>query len=432
MRISSGLQKLAKEFAKINKHLYIVGGYVRDDILGLESQDIDICSNLQNADLEKICKKLKMKCIPINKNLGTIKIFDKEEKYEYTQFRSESYTQGNHTPEKVEFVDDIMVDCKRRDFTINSLYYDINNQELIDLVDGKNDIKNKIIRTTNLPNITLKDDGLRILRAIRFACTYNFGFEKNTYKALEFYKENLISISKERILQEIKSIATADLRYNFHNQIFLKTFFDLQLFPFAFNHSLHRLKKFSKIDIVNFYNLNKDSRLLGFYLLIIKYYLNSYTKINQLKFVCNMIFGLDGIKESKATIRLLEKIYLIFQNLEYDIDTINAGINYLCLTESNKNIIYAFLSPKAKLNLTKIIDIVKKNNLPLSVNDLKINAKDLIDNNIPSVYLSKILDTLYNQVIEMKLANERKELISFAKEINKTFVKISNTFKEKI
>ena len=258
MRISSSLQKLAKEFAKINKHLYIVGGYVRDDILGLESQDIDICSNLQNADLEKICKKLKMKCIPINKNLGTIKIFDKEEKYEYTQFRSESYTQGNHTPEKVEFVDDIMVDCKRRDFTINSLYYDINNQELIDLVDGKNDIKNKIIRTTNLPNITLKDDGLRILRAIRFACTYNFGFEKNTYKALEFYKENLISISKERILQEIKSIATADLRYNFHNQIFLKTFFDLHLFPFAFNHSLHRLKKFSKIDIVNFYNLNKE------------------------------------------------------------------------------------------------------------------------------------------------------------------------------
>ena len=145
-----------------------------------------------------------------------------------------------------------------------------------------------------------------------------------------------------------------------------------------------------------------------------------------------MIFGLDGIKESKATIRLLEKIYLIFQNLEYDIDTTNAGINYLCLTESNKNIIYAFLSPKAKLNLTKIIDIVKKNNLPLSVNDLKINAKDLIDNNIPSMYLSKILDTLYNQVIEMKLANERKELISFAKEINKTFVKISNTFKEKI
>ena len=185
MKISKTLQKLAKEFEKKNCHLYIVGGFVRDSLLGYNPQDIDITSSMRIEDVEKICQKLKFKCKIINKHLGTLLISAPKEKYEYTTFRKESYARGMHSPDKVEFVDDIKLDALRRDFTINALYYDIANDEIIDLLGGKKDLEQGIIRTCNDPMITLKDDGLRILRCIRFASTYNFKLTKKLIRDLD-------------------------------------------------------------------------------------------------------------------------------------------------------------------------------------------------------------------------------------------------------
>ena len=129
MEISENLRKLAKEFNKTS--LYIVGGYVRDSLLGYIPNDIDIASSMPTDDVIKICKKLKFKCNVINKKLGTLSIVAGDETYEYTTFRRESYSQKNHTPDIIEFVDDIVIDCMRRDITINSIYYDINQNNIV-------------------------------------------------------------------------------------------------------------------------------------------------------------------------------------------------------------------------------------------------------------------------------------------------------------
>ena len=105
MEISKDLRLLAEEFEKNNSSLYIIGGYVRDSLLELKPNDIDVSSNLSYDKVCAICKKLKFKTIPINKNLGTLKIITPNEEYEYTRFRSESYNNGNHSPDKVVFVD---------------------------------------------------------------------------------------------------------------------------------------------------------------------------------------------------------------------------------------------------------------------------------------------------------------------------------------
>lgn len=422
MEISKELKTLAKEFNKNGYTLYIVGGYVRDFLLGHISNDIDITSNMPYDKVIEICKSLKMKTIPVNKTLGTLHIQTSKEIFEYTQFRKESYSsKGIHTPNEISFVDDISIDCKRRDITINAIYYDIIAETFVDNLHGQEDLKKRLIRTCQSPDITLSDDGLRILRLIRFASYLNFKFEKKTYSSMKKNIGNLRTISKERILKELQSIVTCDIKLGNRNDIFLRTINKLKILPYIFNSSLTRVDKFSKSDINNFYNLSQDARLIGFYILVIKNYLKSYTSDNQLFFAINMILGRDGIKESKDNIKLTEKLYRIYQNLEFDKDSINATLNYLGLSDCEIEIINAYISKDTETALSANISYIKSKNLPISIHELDITAKDLIDNGISEKFISKILSTLFNQVIESKVRNQKDHLINLAKDIDKTF-----------
>lgn len=431
MKISKSLEKLAKEFEKKNRHLYIVGGFVRDSLLGYSPQDIDITSNMRIEDVEKICEKLKYKCKIINKHLGTLLISTPKEKYEYTTFRKESYTSGKHSPDKVEFVDDIRLDALRRDITINAIYYDIVNDEIIDLLGGRKDLEQGIIRTCNDPMITLKDDGLRILRCIRFASTFNFQFDKKTYLGLKRFRQNLLNISKERILKELKLMVVADMKFGIYNNIFWDTILDLKLLPLIFNRALVRMRKIPRTIIRRFYLISEKNRLFTFYMAVLDHYIHRYTKPNQLKFITNMLFGLDGIRESNEAIRLIEKLYLIYENVENNIDIMTASIAYLRLTNGNREMLSLFFSDKANRRLTGGILLIQSRNLPLNLDDLEICAQDLLDAKINEKYISQILVTLYNQVVNFKVNNEKSELLACAIAINEAFLDLAKKERNK-
>ena len=431
MKISKSLQKLAKEFEKKNRHLYIVGGFVRDSLLGHSPQDIDITSNMRIEDVETICEKLKYKCKIINKHLGTLLISTPKEKYEYTTFRKESYTSGKHSPDEVEFVDDIRLDALRRDITINAIYYDIVNDEIIDLLGGRKDLEQGIIRTCNDPMITLKDDGLRILRCIRFASTFNFQFDKKTYLGLKRFRQNLLNISKERILKELKLMVVADMKFGIYNNIFWDAILDLKLLPLIFNRALVRMRKIPRTIIRRFYLISEKNRLFTFYMAVLDHYIHRYTKPNQLKFITNMLFGLDGIRESNETIRLIEKLYLIYENVENNIDIMTASIAYLGLTNGNREMLSLFFSDKANSRLTGGILLIQSRNLPLNLDDLKICAQDLLDAKINEKYISQILVTLYNQVVNFKVNNEKSELLACAIAINEAFLDLAKKERNK-
>lgn len=422
MEVSKDLKKLAEKFLEKDYTLYIVGGYVRDNLLGKSPKDIDITSNMPYNEVVKLAKELKFKTTIVNKNLGTLQIRTPSEEYEYTQFRKESYSKsGEHSPNNVIFVEDILEDCRRRDLSINAIYYDIYNNEIVDPCGGCIDLNRKLIKTPIDAKITLSDDGLRLLRLIRFASIYNFKFEKNTFKAMSLFRTNLKEISKERILKELDILTHSDLKFKNYNCIFLKTIQKLNLLEFIFNHSLTRIKKFTKSDIKKFYSLGFHSRLIGFYILVIKNYLNTFTNETQLAYTINMLLGRDGLKESKDTINLTEKIYRIYQNIENNIDMLNATINYLTLSDSERNIIDCYINKKAKTQLSDKILFIKSKNLPLSIHELNITPQDLIDNGINRIFINKILTTMFNQVINLSLANEKEVLINFAKDLDKNF-----------
>ena len=127
--------------------LFEVGGAVRDEMLGIESFDIDVCAQLKVEDVKKILSTSDFVVSDKNLRMGTVHISHGDFLCEYTTFRTDSYdsTSGEHTPKDVRFTSDMNLDARRRDFKCNALYKDILTGEIVDLLGGKEDIENKII-----------------------------------------------------------------------------------------------------------------------------------------------------------------------------------------------------------------------------------------------------------------------------------------------
>ena len=196
-----------------NIECYVVGGFVRDFILKRECKDADL---LVIGDGIRVAKEIAKKLDPrisvtVFKNFGTAYFNYKGYEIEFVGARKESYSRNSRNP-KIEsgtFIDDI----NRRDFKINSLVISLNKEnfgQLIDLHNGLNDIKNKIINTPLDSNITFSDDPLRMLRAVRFACQLDFKIHIDLIKTMKKLKDRIDIITNERIVDEINKIILSD------------------------------------------------------------------------------------------------------------------------------------------------------------------------------------------------------------------------------
>lgn len=192
--------KILKKLEKYGYSAFIVGGYVRDKLLGIESRDVDICTNALPKDVIEIFKLDKS----IKDEYGRVNIKTKKYNIDITTFRSES-NYKNHTPKSVTYVNDLKTDLKRRDFTINGLVMN-SNEEIIDYYNGINDLNIKKIKCIGSTKIRLSEDPLRMLRAIRFSIIYNFDIDEEIIKFIEENKNLVESISYFRKKEELDKI----------------------------------------------------------------------------------------------------------------------------------------------------------------------------------------------------------------------------------
>ncbi len=189
---------------KNNKEAYLVGGAVRDMLLKKEAHDYDITTNMSTEELEKVFPKN----YPSGKAFGIITIFYNGEEYEIAHFRTDGdYADNRHC--EIEFTESIEEDLKRRDFTINAMAWS-EKSGIIDIFGGQNDLNNKIIRAVGNPDERFKEDGLRMLRAIRFSAQLGFDIEENTYNAIVNNAELIKNISMERVETELTKILVSD------------------------------------------------------------------------------------------------------------------------------------------------------------------------------------------------------------------------------
>ena len=197
------------EILKIFKYEgYIVGGCVRDMLLGVKPHDWDICTNANPEQVINILKKSDIKFHTVGIEFGTVTALLNNNEYEITTYRTETgYTDGRH-PDAVAYVANIHEDLKRRDFTINAMAYDPIDSILIDDFNGQEDLKNKIIKSVGNPADRFDEDSLRIVRALRFAIRLKFNIDRETSLCMHRQRGLLVNISKERITSELEKILT--------------------------------------------------------------------------------------------------------------------------------------------------------------------------------------------------------------------------------
>lgn len=180
---------------------YLVGGYVREHLLKKETFDIDITTSAKPKDLVEIFKDYDVKLY----DYGNVSFNIDKYKFDITTFRKDIKYQDNRKPEKIEYIDSLEEDLKRRDFTINAICMD-KDENIIDYYDGKKDLKRRIIRSIGNPDEKIKEDALRILRAVRFATTYKYKIENSLANAIMENRDLLKNISYDRKKEELNKI----------------------------------------------------------------------------------------------------------------------------------------------------------------------------------------------------------------------------------
>lgn len=184
---------------------YLAGGCVRDLVLGVAPKDIDIATE---AVPEKIIALFPKTVELLGQAFGVVRVVEDGEVVEVATFRKDGrYIDGRH-PEKVTYSDS-KSDAERRDFTINALFLDISKKQIIDHVDGLQDIEQKIIRTVGDSNKRFEEDHLRLLRAVRFSAQLGFDIEPKTWAAVQSHAKLLKTVSEERIRDEILKLLTS-------------------------------------------------------------------------------------------------------------------------------------------------------------------------------------------------------------------------------
>jgi len=197
-------QKILKKIENQGYEAYIVGGFVRDYCTGKKSLDVDICTNATPKELSEIFEGA---IIPTEK-YGAVSLMSNSVRYEITTYRRDIRYDDYRRPVETEYIDSLIDDLKRRDFTINTLCMN-GKGEVIDLLNAKEDLDNKIIRTVGDPNLQFKEDVLRILRAVRFATTLNFDISNNVKQSIVDNGSLLKKLSYTRKKDELTKIFTS-------------------------------------------------------------------------------------------------------------------------------------------------------------------------------------------------------------------------------
>ncbi len=184
---------------------YIVGGCVRDSLLNKAPHDWDICTSAKPGEVLALMGANGIRMIETGLQHGTVTAVIGDESYEITTFRVEGEYSDNRRPDRVEFVNDVIEDLSRRDFTINAMAYS-QWSGLVDPWGGYGDLDAKLIRCVGHPDDRFREDALRIMRALRFAATYGFKIEEQTAYSIHKNKSLLRKISAERIQSELSKM----------------------------------------------------------------------------------------------------------------------------------------------------------------------------------------------------------------------------------
>lgn len=434
--IPSYILQALKIIEENNEEAYIVGGAVRNYLLERPINDYDITTSARPEKIKEIFKDYTT--VDIGSKYGTIIVIIDKNRIEITTYRTEGDYDGRR-PNIVEFSDSLQDDLKRRDFTINAMCYNPKTG-VLDYFEGKRDLENKIIRSIGRPVDRLREDYLRILRAVRFACQLNFTIDEDLSSAIKEEKEGLRLISSERIRDEFNkillsqrpSVGIALLAQHGLLEIISKdlqkmigfnqysSFHDLDLYEHTMK-TLDGSKPILELRLAAlfhdagkpesfFIDENGEGRFYGHQFIsgrLVREFMQEYNySKNQTERVVRLVERhMDNVnpytpKSVRKLVRRMDNdIDLLFELQEADVRATNAEVNL-------DNVVLG----------RKLAREVSEKNLPTSKKDLVINGGDLIKIGFaPGKELGDFLDYLVDRVIDDNSLNNKKTLLNIAK-----------------
>ena len=438
-------------YTKPHKELYLVGGCVRDLLLGREPKDYDLCTNATPDEVKQICDAIHLKYFDSGIKHGTLTIIDDfyNQSYEITTYRVDGkYTDGRH-PDEVVFTPSLEEDLKRRDFTITSFAYNLLQCELIALDESYlKDLEHGFIRTVGKAEDRFNEDALRMLRALRFSAQLNFFIAPDVYAAIKKLASKLFQISKERIRDELTKILLSDNpqvlelfaitgleAYAFDGLVPIKAILKCPHqnpwhYTDVFHHTMDVVKRVPKTFELRwaalFHDFGKPAAKKLKEGTTDHYNYHGHQELS-LNIIEELMETLKFSNEQKELIYKYVKYHdaelVEIRNGKFKRIVADIGIEHfsdfmkLKLADTfahnlMKDTKYAIDYPD---KIYERFDKIIEENQALSVRDLNINGYDLMDLGLKGKQIGECLDYLVEEVLEDAALNNHEKLIELAK-----------------
>ena len=412
---------------------YIVGGAIRDILLGLKPKDVDFATNLSYETLKTLFSEYTPK--ETGKSFGVLRIRINNIDYEIAKFREDIYGKEK----KVSFVDDIKNDLARRDFTINAMAYN-QKEGIIDLYNGQKDIENRIINFIGNAEERIIEDPLRVLRAFRFMSRLDFSLSENTIEAIKKQKDLLKNIPEERITMEFSKLLLGE---NIKNTLTLmKDTGVLELIIPEFKETYdfeqcnphHNLDLFNHIiNVVSKVPADLELRYSALLHDIAKPVVQTFDEKGIAHYKTHEIVGADMARDILARMKLPVKLIdtvveIIKKHMVLYKDVTDKKFNKL-LSEMGYNNLWRLIEHCNADNSSKNNEVVSTENdlherlkravekqMQVTVNDLAVNGKDLIELGFTGKEVGEIKKELLDKYLSEEIQNNKEEMMEYVKE----------------
>ena len=412
---------------------YIVGGAIRDILLGLKPKDVDFATNLPYGILKTLFSEYTPK--ETGKSFGVLRIRINNIDYEIARFREDIYGKEK----KVSFVDDIKNDLARRDFTINAMAYN-QKEGIIDLYNGQKDIENRIINFIGNAEERIIEDPLRVLRAFRFMSRLDFSLSENTIEAIKKQKDLLKNIPEERITMEFSKLL---LGKNIKNTLTLMKdtgVLELIIPEFKATYDFDQCNPHHNLDLFNHIisvvsKVPADLELKYSALLhdIAKPIVQTFDEKGIAHYKTHEIVGADMARDILTRLKLPLKLIdtvaeIIKKHMILYRDVTDKKFNKL-LSEMGYDNLWRLIEHSNADNGSKNNEVVNTENdlherlkravekqMQITVNDLAINGKDLIELGFTGTEIGQIKKELLDKYLSEELQNEKEEMLNYVKE----------------
>ncbi|MDO5047628.1 MAG: HD domain-containing protein [Anaerococcus sp.] len=427
-------QNILNRLNKEGFDAYLVGGAIRDYLLGREIFDIDIATSARPSDIEKVFYDKKL--ISIGKKFGTIKVVDGQFIYEITTFRADGPYIDQRHPKEVHFSKSLREDLLRRDFTINAMA--LGKGGIIDPFSAGDDLKKKIIRAVGDPDIRIREDLLRSLRAVRFACQLDFAIEKNLKVAIKKHAKAINQISKERIRDEISKILltknpSRGLRLLEELGLLEEIFPEVSIMVgFDQKSSHHHLDLFDhSLEVLDKLPRDLALRLAGLFHDTGKPLTMVIDENGEGRFFGHQNLSADILEKRLRKLRFSNNLIkeaktLVARHMDSANTYTKKSIRKLLRKLGEEGVLKLFDLQRADTRSSKTPDLsnmdlglrilreIKEENIPIKTSNLPINGHDLKALGLKEgPLIGKVLDLIGELIVEGKIANDKKEILDF-------------------